>query len=353
MKIAIITKSATTSSGARAPIDLASALGKYCDVTIFAQNGTSQKNLRIILYKNIFDLYLALKKGSFDIISFHSTLTPLVAARLTGIPIVRTYYGTQFDAYFERLTPDQKPHIPAKIINSFANSLIWANQKIMVALSDRIIAISQAAQKELKKLYRQNSQVIYLGSSLKPKNVNPQPGTSYQVPVILSVSRITPYKGFHQLIEIVNRIREKGLNVKLIIAGSGERKNYLAYLKRIKDPQDQIIASPSDQTLKKLYAQCDIFASYDRYPFFGLPLLEAAQFAKPVVAANYLAAKELVTHAKTGYLANSMEEFKKYLKILLKKKSLRIKMGKRAQTICREKFNIEKIAKSYLKVAVM
>lgn len=350
-KIALITKSATTNSGSRAPIDMAFALGKYCDVTIFAQNGTYHKNLSIIFYKNIFDLYRALKTGGFDIISFHSTLMPLIAARLVGIPIVRTYYGTQFDAYLERLTPDQKPDIPARINNSLANFTIWANQKIMLALSDKVVAISKATQKELRELFRQNSQVIYLGSNLKPKKINRELITVNPEPIILSVSRITPYKGFHKLIEAVDGVRAKtGLDIKLVIAGSLGKANYLKYLQSNLSTSDQIITNPTDKTLSKLYSQCDIYATCDRHLFFGLPILEAAQFAKPTVTLNYQAAGELVIHSQTGLVAKSPEEFKKYIEILITNRKLSRKFGLAAQKFAQKNFNFEKIATAYQKI---
>lgn len=362
MHVAIITKSATTHSGARAPIDLASALRKSCDVTIFAEAKNAQKDLKsklkkLKLYKNPMHLYQLLKLGDFDVISFHSTFLEMIAAKLTGIPIVRTYYGTQFDAYLEKFLPDQKPDISAKIINSFANFAIWANQKFMLLLSNQVIAISIATQKELKKLYGKESRVIYLGSNLKPTMdyrlrttaVDSRQSTIDKV-TVLSVSRITPYKGFHRLIGIVKNIRKEGTSVKLIIAGSGEKKNYLQYLLKIKDKDDRIIVNPSDQTLKGLYRQCDIVASCDRYPFFGLTLLEAAQFAKPAIVLNYLAASELITHGKTGFVANSLEEFKNNLVILIKNKQKRLQMAKASQVISQEKFGLEKIAKSYTEV---
>ena len=353
MRVAIITNSATTHSGARAPVDLANNLRKFCEVILFAQNkglNKSIKNIKVIPYQSAFYLYKYLKKEGCDLISFHSSLPQMIAAKITGIPLVKTYYGTQFNAYLEKFLPDEKISILEKLINLFANWYIWLNQKIQLILSNQIVAISKAAQAELHSIFNTNSKLIYLGSNLKPTPYHPTIPPSHHPLTILSVSRITPYKGFHQLIDAVKNIRKEGTSVKLIIAGSGEKKNYLQYLRKIKDPRDQIIVSPSDQTLKGLYRQCDIVASCDRYPFFGLSLLEAAQFAKPVVVLNHHAANELVLHDKTGYVANSKEELKKYIITLLKNKDKRLKMGNSAQIYAQQKFNWTKIASSYSRI---
>lgn len=348
MKIALVTKSASTHSGSRAPLELAIHLQKLCAVTVFAQNGHDQKNLQLIFYKNSFDLYHSLKSGSFDVISFHSTLIPLIVAKLAGIPIVRTYYGTQFDAYLERFLPDQNINLLGKFINSAANVLLWLNQKIMLALSDRIIAISQAAQKELQKLYGQNSPVIYLGSNLKPTTTHYQlPITNYPL-TILSVSRFTLYKGFHKLIEVVKNVRTKtGLNIKLIIAGSLGKAKYLKYLQSNLGEDDQIIISPTDKVLSKLYNQCDIYATCDRFLFFGLPILEAAQFAKPAIALNNQAATELIIHRKTGYVAKDQDEFGKFLAVLAKNRKKRLQMGKSAKNFAQTNFDFSKNSQLY------
>ena len=66
MYIAIITKSASTKSGARVPFELASHLSKYSKVTIFAQKNKIQKNLKnnlikdkisLLFYSNPLNLY--------------------------------------------------------------------------------------------------------------------------------------------------------------------------------------------------------------------------------------------------------------------------------------------------------
>jgi len=344
MNIAIITKSATTKSGAKVPFELAEHLAKHCRVTVLAKKENAQKDLvaklkkqkiTLILYKNIFDLYLNLQKGKFDLISFHSTLRALLISKLTFLPVIRTYYGTQFDAYLERFLPNEKINFMHKLINSMINLLLWCDQKLILLLSNQVIAISKAAQKELKKLYAVNSTVIYLGSNIKPTTSYQQPATNNQLPTtILSVSRFTPYKGFHTLIDAVNDLRAKGLNLKLVLVGSSPKKNYLKYLKRKMSGNDQIITNIDDGGLAKLYASCDVYAT----------------FGKPQIALNYQAAGELILDGKTGYVANSQQELEKCLTKFLKNKEKRKKMGNASRNYAQKNFNWSKIALEYFKI---
>ena len=355
MKVAIITKSATTKSGARAPFELALALENKCDLTIFAESKNSEQELKkkyknLKLYTNPTHLYQLLKAGRFSVISFHATLAEMIAAKLTGIPIAATYYGTQFDAYLEKNLPEQKPSLIDLLVNQLTNKAIWIIKKLQMSLANKNISISAYTQRELKNLYGVKSTVIYLGPStnLKPTTNNQRSSSNHST--ILTVSRLTPYKGFHILIETINKLRAQGLDLKLIIVGSSQKKNYLRYLKKIKYKEDQIILDADDKTLAVLYRSCDIYATCDRYLFFGLPIVEAASFSKPVVILNNKAASELIVHKKTGYIADSKDELEEYLRILLKNKRLRKQLGEQAKIYSEKKFNWKKIALQYQQI---
>ena len=64
IKIAVVTKSATTKSGARVPFELATYLAKFHNVLVFAQKKNTEKNLepflksknvQLIFYQNPID----------------------------------------------------------------------------------------------------------------------------------------------------------------------------------------------------------------------------------------------------------------------------------------------------------
>ncbi|MDP2632337.1 MAG: glycosyltransferase family 4 protein [Candidatus Curtissbacteria bacterium] len=361
MHLAIVTKSASTKSGAKVPFDLAPYLAKQMQVTVFAAKHGVQKDLfkilakdkiDLVLYSNPFDLYQKLKKANCQVISSHATFFYLLSSKLTGIPIVKTYHGTQFDAYLEKFVPQTRLSFIDNLINTFFNKLLWLDQKIQLVLSDQVISISIACQKELKDLYKTKSKLIYNGINLidrsKPTSHGLKPKNA---PIlILSVSRITSYKGFHLLIGCVKKIRDQGYNIKLTITGTGEKKSYLSYLKRKLDKNDQILTSLNDKDLAKLYKNCDIYATCDRYLFFGLPIAEAASFAKPAIALDSFAAKELIINGRTGYVAKNMDQFSKFLKLLLSNQKRRAQFGTAALKHVQEKFDIENTSKKYISV---
>lgn len=352
MRIAIVTEALNTRSGARAPINLAIALSKLNnEVTILALSKNSMPQLRkdlenqgieIILFNHpkiissleLIKTLLALK---VEVISFHATLTFLIASKLTNIPIVKTYYGTQLDAYLENVF-GRNLNIGHKIANYTLNSVVTFVDKLQFFLSDKTLGISIYCAKQAKILFGKKIDYVYLGSNLV-SNTNKDKNTNK---FILSVSRFTPYKGFHKLIEACR-------DLPLVIAGSPEKKEYLKYLQSVKSKNHQLKINVDDKELASLYKNCIFLASFDRWPFFGMPILEAATFGKGAIALNHGAMSELIVNNKTGYIVKNEQEFTRLANKLYKNTELAQKLGARAKAYAKN-FTWEKTALSYEKI---
>lgn len=367
MKIAIITEILSTHSGSRAPIELAEHLSLNNEITLVAYDlqtekeaeiGLEEKGVKIVLikppafpfgkYRTALKFLPHLKKN--EIISFHGTLPAFLVAKLARRPLIKTYYGTQLDAYLEKLLPSQKPKLQDKLFNWLSNQLIFLIGKIYFRLADQTVGISKYTANEAKGLYQKHIPFIYLGSDLTPQKIDKiKPGRSKTIS-ILSLSRFTPYKGFHRLLKVFKELNKEVPRLKLTIAGSASKKGYLSYLKRIKNRNVEILTDVSDQKLTQLYQRCDIYATCDRYLFFGLPPVEAAYFGKPSVALDFAAASEIIQDGQTGYIAKNLVDFKKCLKKLVQDKKLRNNLGRQAQEHAQLLFTWPKIAKEYEKL---
>ena len=180
-------------------------------------------------------------------------------------------------------------------------------------------------------MYRKNvSEVIYLGTTILPRIIRNETIEKTVDLSLLAVSRITPYKGFHLIVEALKRVKTKK-KIHLNIVGSQIKQNYVDYLKKIGGKNIDIIIDPTDQKLANLYQNSDIYVTADRYLYFGLPIVEAAQFSKPTISFNFAAASELIEHGKTGFITETSEEFSRYIKILAQDYKLREQLGKQAK----------------------
>ncbi len=112
------------------------------------------------------------------------------------------------------------------------------------------------------------------------------PGTQL---CLLSIGRLTYYKGFETLIRAVSGLPE----VELLIAGEGELHDTLHKLIASTTPQGsqpavRLVGAVDDVQKHALLAQCDVFclASRERTEAFGIVLLEAMQHAKPCLVTD-------------------------------------------------------------------
>jgi rhamnosyl/mannosyltransferase len=141
-------------------------------------------------------------------------------------------------------------------------------------------------------LWREKCHVIPLG--IDPKRfAQPTPqiraeadrywGNGFRV---LTIGRLTYYKGHEVLIRAVAHCPA----VKLIIVGTGERRDYLqALIKQLNLEQRISLAGfQAEQQRNALLATCDVFClpSIERTEAFGMVLLESMCFGKPVVASG-------------------------------------------------------------------
>ncbi len=367
LKIVVLTEVINFHSGSRAPLEIArhlSLLGQ--DVHVYAYDFMFDEeayqslvadNLKVTIIKKptmpfigkyfvSIKLFLLLKSSRFDIITFSASPPSFLAAKLTMVPIIRIYMGTQFDAYLENKLPSQKPNFFEMLTNKITNIYIYVIEYITLYLSSEIVAISQYCAKDGESLYHKKiSYVIYLGTTFfKPSSDR----KSRKIINLISVSRITPYKGFHRIVESLNLLKLN--NVKLTIVGSQPKPRYVKYLKKIGGKKLRVVINPSDNELAKYYQKSDIYVNADKYLFFGLPICEAGYIGIPSISFDYAAAREVIDHGKSGYVARNETEFAYYLEKLIDNEKLREKFGRNAKKIILEKFTWENTAKEYLEL---
>lgn len=350
LKIGLLTEIINDHSGSRAPLEIGKHLAKLGhDTTIYGYDHMQDQNTKAALehcgvkvkvvtqmkipivgkYISAISLFKILKNDKPQLLTFSGTPPFFLAGYFARIPVMRIYQGVQFDAVLENKTPGEKITLSEWLLNKFANMVIFLIDFMSFRLSKAVVTISKYAKQEGSLLYKREADaVIYHGTTMLKGKKNYQ--KKGEMTEIISVSRITPYKGFHLIIEALKRTGTKR-PVRLTIVGSQPKQKYVNYLKQLGGKMVRIIINPSDKQLSRIYQSSDIYTSADRYLYFGLPIMEAAQFGIPAVSLNLAAAKEVIDHNKTGFVAKNIAEFSNFLKILIENKQLRSKLGKNAQ----------------------
>lgn len=103
--------------------------------------------------------------------------------------------------------------------------------------------------------------------------------------VIFSIGRMVYYKGFQYLIDAAKHLPN---DYHIVIAGKGELyPSFLQYVKAEKlEEKVSLVGYVPDDEVGAYYALCDVFClpSIEKTEAFGLVLIEAMSFSKPVIA---------------------------------------------------------------------
>ena len=165
---------------------------------------------------------------------------------------------------------------------------------------------------------------------------------------ILSIGRLTYYKGHEVLIRAVAEMKD----LQLVIVGVGDKKAELEQLIQDLQIQDkiQLMGLLPETELQALLASSDCFClpSVERTEAFGLVLLEAMRYGKAVIASDVPGSGVgwVVQEGKTGRLfpTGDVLELGKLLRRCSARPEERKNMGMEGQKRFASEFNINQVA---------
>lgn len=161
--------------------------------------------------------------------------------------------------------------------------------------SDIIISVSKTTQKDLKKYFKKESEVIVEGTnkiSLKEKSVKNLINKSY----FLYVGNSRPHKNLEFLLSCFLKAKTEK---KLVLVGTNNKI-------KINSPNILTLGYMEDNELNWLYKNCEAFIFPSLYEGFGLPILEALSKGAKVFSSNKGSLGEF--SEKAVYFFNPMEE---------------------------------------------
>jgi glycosyltransferase involved in cell wall biosynthesis len=210
------------------------------------------------------------------------------------------------------------------------------------------IAISQAVQESLPPRVRTKSTVVYNGVAIAKKPLAPARGND---PLrLLYLGRIVPWKGCHELVDILAKLRTRfpGNAAALSLVGDSSywSREYRCSL------EDKIKSSGLAQACSLLPATgdvrgalfChDVFVNGSHLEPFGRSIAEAQGAGLPVVSFDSGGVKEIVKHGETGFLVpyGNQEAFVDAVAEFVEHPDLVRTMGDRGFERAREYFNRE------------
>ena len=176
---------------------------------------------------------------------------------------------------------------------------------------DHIVVNSQNVQHRVKKYYDRESVVIHPPVELsinspRLSNEDIQIRNLVQNGFWLSVNRLTPEKRIDIQIEAFknNKLIRETL---LIVGGYDSNSNRLVSTLLKSTPKNvHILGSIHHETLTYLYSKCKGLITTSLDEDFGMNVIEAMSYGKPVIAPDEGGYKETIVHKQTGILIDNL-----------------------------------------------
>ncbi len=168
---------------------------------------------------------------------------------------------------------------------------------------------------------------------------------------ILFTGVLIASKGVYDLIESFCILRAAGHHVQLKVMGRWGDEDIKAACLKMLDTAElteevEFYGVLSGSAKFEAFASCDIFCfpSWFEAETFGLVIVEAMQFNKPVVSTLWRGIPSVVEDKVNGFLVpiKQPESVAEELRKLIESPELRERMGKESRRIYEEKFSIEK-----------
>ena len=311
----------------------------------------------LIIFFNIFTLAWIIKKYKVKIVHVRSRAPAWSAyyacSMLRGVKLVSTVHG----AY-------NSQNIFKKIYNS------------VMFKSVKIIAISKYIKTYLLQNYKftkkKKEKIIVIPRGVDPKRFNPKNIDSKRLffltnhwqlpdgtPIILFPSRIAPFKGHKTLLKAIAILkRDPKIKFLCLMAGLSKKdSNYDAEIKSLieeNDLFDYVKFTGACSDMPAAYKISDIVVSpADKPEGFGRIIIESQSMERPVIASAHGGSLELIKNNFNGILFKPKNEHDladklKYLLCLSREK--KEKIIKNASALVSEKYNIDKMYDSNLKL---
>jgi len=203
---------------------------------------------------------------------------------------------------------------------------------------------SNSYQKYLTKKYRippQRTHVIYDGSV--PKLITPKPPKERGPLTVFYSGALLSIKGVPQLVESIEELREKGIDVTLLLTG-GVKRPSRPHVEVEKPWGKSIFVNDWSEWIKILSEQADICViPYPRKLHwdltFHMKLPDYMAAAKPIVSMYGKETAYILERYRCGLVAHDWEEFKEHIEGLYKDRILARALGENGRKAVEEFFN--------------
>ena len=123
-----------------------------------------------------------------------------------------------------------------------------------------------------------------------------------KIPVIGALGRFSPEKGFFDFIMALGSLKKKGFKFKAILGGDGPLRKALEYKAKLYDLEEELAFIGWVGDKEKFYREIDLFCLPSLKEHFGIVILEAFFYGKPIIATKTQGPVEILSQLESAFL---------------------------------------------------
>jgi glycosyltransferase involved in cell wall biosynthesis len=292
--------------------------------------------------KAFFGLVALIRKYKPDVIHTHTAkagvlgrLASLLAGR--GAVRVHTFHGHLLHGYF----------------NSALTKVVILIEKFFAARTSVLIAIGSKVRDDLVTagIGKKDKYRVFFPGLPAPKvfvkaAAQSALGISSQTLYITFVGRLTQIKRPDRLLDVAKECKERGLDVRFLVAGEGEL--FESSKERSLKEQLNITFFGWRSDIDQIFAASDIAILTSDNEGIPLTLIQAAQASLPIVATNVGSISDIVLNESTGYLTSTNPaDMADAIEKLVRDPQLRKMMGEAGKARAGQYFSLDRMLKDH------
>ncbi|MGE3153970.1 MAG: glycosyltransferase family 4 protein [Nitrospiraceae bacterium] len=222
-----------------------------------------------------------------------------------------------------------------------------ALERDVFAGADRVVVTTSAIMKKVIRQYRlKPDRVRVIPNHVDMVLFSPAPGEDRRLNRLCYVGRLEQEKNPRALIEAI-----QGMDVELIMVGSGSLEESLRHEVRDRRLRVTFMGNVPNSALPRLLNSAAAFVMPSFIEGHPKALLEAMACGLPVIGANVLGIRELISDGRTGVLCDpDPESLRAAVRTVLADRDLGAKMGAAARSYVGERFSLDRVAEMELEL---
>jgi glycosyltransferase involved in cell wall biosynthesis len=308
------------------------------------------QNMLYIL--NSLRIGLRIVKNNYIDIIHCNTYSPLFVGwflcKLTSIPLVVTIHDVaSLHGYsFWKKWMEQFGRL------SWLKALIaYIAELLVIKLSKNIHVVSETTKKDIL-LFNSKCNVLVIPNSLDLEHYKFGKDISYDG-FILFIGRLVFYKHLEVVIEALKLLKNR-CDVRLVVLGDGPMRSKWEELVDKLNLKDMVEFKGYVSHKEKLYylSKCRALVLPSTFEGFGMVILEAWAFKKPVMVADVEPLNKIVDHGLNGLVIDpfNIEEWAKYIATTIMDDFSVKKMGEEGYKKLQKEYNITRQCEEFEKL---